>query len=197
MNIGLYQEPTNPSLPYYKGLYRQNGIIDLYESDNLCLIKKIDWYFCNSREGNYLKYTEDNKRQLFSLYKMLKTEKWNGEIILFTDNVETEIPTNCELLGYDICAGSKYYSPLGDGILQMYNMNKAFFAEISTVEFKKYKDNINGNGLFSTYSVAFEFSKYCNIINERYEHAVESEKNWRPFAVYTFVRQGTVLCLDS
>lgn len=187
MNIGLYSQPINSALLNYRGLYRENGMIDLIESDNHHLTSLIDWFFLTSREGDFLEYTKQNMEQLLSLFSILKVKKWIGEIVLFTDCCKAIIPSGFALLGYDICADSKYYSPVGDGFLQTYDKDNPFFAEMSISEFEHYKNNINIAGLFNAHAIALEFSKYCNAVNKKYEHAVESENNWRPFAIYKFV----------
>lgn len=186
MNIGLYKEPVNPLFPNYRGLYRQNNLIDLYENGSKYLTEFIKRYYSDSIDGIYLQYNHKNKLQLISLYQELKHENWSGEIILFTDNTALACPDDCELIGYDICADSKYYSPLGDGFLEVYDENDLFFSEMDFNIFKRYKDNINENGLFSVYYAALEFSQYCKMINDKYEHMVESENNYRPFAVFAF-----------
>ena len=184
MNIGLYNEPVNSDALNYRGLYRLNNIVELTESDNLKLRCAIDWFFSVSREGNFLAYDNENNARISELYSLLKSEKWSGEIILFTDRNCVSAPVGCVLLGYDICADSKYYSPIGDGFLQRYDVDNPFFAEMSFLDFYGYKKDINSAGLFNTYAMALEFSKYCNAINKKYEHAIESENNWRPFAIY-------------
>ncbi len=188
MNIGFYAEPTNENMLMYKGLYRQNGLIDISTSKNRYLNKGIKWYFRSSIEGNFMEYSEENKQRLLLMYEILKTEQWQGEIIIFTDNFDVEIPSNCKFLGYDICADSKYYSPIGDGFLETYDTDSVFFSEMHISDFECYKKNINMRGLFSTISKALEFSNYCNMMNEKYNHAVETEKNWRPFALYGPIR---------
>lgn len=185
MKIGLYGEPTNSIFSYYRGLYRQNDLIDLYEYDNISLIKEIDRYFSLSNEGGYVEYTETNLSELLLFYRTFKAAGWLGDIILFTDNVYAGIPTDFELLGYDICADSMYYSPIGDGFLVSYSLDEKFFSEMSINDYKFYKENVNDKGLFQTYSAALNFAQYCNTINQKYEHVIESEDNWRPFAIYT------------
>lgn len=183
MNIGLYHEPINATLSNYKGLYRQNNIVDLMESDHYNLTSAIDWFFSVSREGSFLKYNEKNCERLLKLYSILKEEKWLGEIVIFTDCCSAIIPSGFGVLGYDICTDSKYYSPIGDGFLQSYDKDNPFFIEMSVSEFDCYKNDINDAGLFNTYSIALDFSKYCNVVNDKYEHAVETETNWRPFTI--------------
>ena len=50
--------------------------------------------------------------------------------------------------------------------------------------FVHYKEKINSNGLFSNKEVATSLANYCIKINREFPHAVESENNWRPFAIY-------------
>ena len=183
MNIGLYSEPTNESLPNYRGLYRQNGLIDFCDSSSHAVRKEIDWYFSNAKDGGFLGYSKETHRRVLLLYGLLTAEKWPGEIIAFTDKM-TAPPTGAALLGYDICADSRYYSPLGDGFLEVYDRHSLFCLEMDENIFRGFQNALNANGLFSSYAFAQEFAEYCNYVNSQHIHAIESEENWRPFSVY-------------
>ena len=186
MNIGLYKEPTNLAQIKYRGIYRQNGIIDLFleESNDSRFIKAMEWYFSKSREGFYLKYTERNETQLISLYGMLRNKNWDGELLLFTDKTKAIIPYGYEFIGYDVCADSMYYSPIGDGFLEDYHIEGKFFSDMNYDEYEDYKNNLNNKGLFQSYDLAIKFSKYCTNINEKHKYVIETENHWRPFVVY-------------
>lgn len=184
MKIGLYSDPTNSNLSNYKGLYRHCNLVDFYECDNVYLAKTIDKYFSLLKDKNYLDYTKNTNTISLQLYKTIKSYGWNGDLIIFTDKIDENIPNNFDLIGYDICADSKYYSPLGDNFLDKYIFDSKFFSAMDNDSFKKYKKNINSSGLFNDYSIALDFAKYCNIINKKYEYVIESEDNWRPFAIY-------------
>lgn len=185
MYIGFYNCPINECIFNYKGLYRENNLID-YDNKNFMRAKELNWYLSNSIEGMFMEYKEINMPELISIYIELKNNEWRGELILFTDKINKDIPNKFELLGYDICADSRYYSPLGDGFLGEYNQEYTFYKEISEDDFLNYKRSINRNYLFNTAEAALSFSKYCNYINEKYPHAVESESGWRPFAIYKY-----------
>lgn len=184
MEIGLYNEPTNTKLSNYKGLYRQCDLMNFYECDNVYLKEIIDKYFSLLKDKNYLDCTENTYTISLQLYRTIKTFGWNGDLIIFTDKISENIPNNFDFIGYDICADSKYYSPLGDNFLDRYILDSKFFSSMNNDSFKKYKKNINSSGLFDDYSIALDFAQYCNIINKKYEHVIESEDNWRPFAIY-------------
>ena len=185
MNIGFYNESMNSIMRSYRGLYRCNNLIDICESNSLCVKKDIEWYFRASIEGNYLEYTDNNMKRLLQLYQKLKGQKWEGDLVLFTDKVKALAPMNFKFLGYDICADSRYYSPIGDGFLTEYNEGMLFFSEMNIAQYRTYRNSLNDNYLFTSYAVALQFSRYCSYINEKYEHSVESENNWRPFAIYS------------
>jgi len=42
-------------------------------------------------------------------------------------------------------------------------------------------------GLFSSKKIADQFANYCNYINNKYDHAIESEYNWRPYRVFSYL----------
>lgn len=186
MYIGFYDCPINDRVLNYKGLYRDNNLIFNYSNKNFIMANELNWYLSNSREGMFVEYKEINIPKLTSIYIELKNNKWQGDLILFTDKNNSIFPNKFEILGYDICADSRYYSPLGDGFLEEYNQEYSFYKEISKDDFLNYKRSINNNYLFSTVEVAFNFSEYCNYINKKYPHAVESENGWRPFSIYRY-----------
>ena len=187
MRFGLYDKPINDEVSKYKGLYRENELIDFCEKSNSILTNMIEWFFSQSRDGMHIKYTEENMNKMVQFLDMLRDEKWKGELLLFTDDRELEIPFGFELIGYDICADSMYYSPLGDGFLTSYIQSETFFNEMSLENYRDYAKNLNNFGLFKSYVVAEEFAKYCNKINSLYPHTIESEENWRPFMIYSWM----------
>ena len=66
-----------------------------------------------------------------------------------------------------------------------YDEEKEFFSEMSETMFLNFKDDINQNGIFDSHKAAKDFAKYCNYINTKHNHCIESEDNWRPFAIYS------------
>ena len=186
MRIGLYDKPINNEVSKYKGLYRENNLIDFYEKHNKILTNMIEWFFSKSRDGMHIEYTEENMKKVVQMLNALKDEKWEGELLLFTDTRELQSPFGFELIGYDICADSMYYSPLGDGFLISYIQSETFFYEMSFKEYRDYANDLNNFGLFKSYVIADEFAKYCKQINSHYPHAIESEENWRPFMIWSW-----------
>ena len=184
MRIGLYNKPTNDKISKYRGLYRQNNLIDYLDGRNNILNNMIEWFFSLSNGDMPIEYTKDNLNKSLHLLKALRDEKWQGELIMFTDDTKLEIPSGFDLIGYDICADSMYYSPLGDGFLLSYIDNDTFFLKMSKEHYREYVNDLTEEGLFRSYEVANNFANYCNIINNQYPHIVESEENWRPFAIY-------------
>lgn len=184
MRIGLYDKPTNDELPKYKGLYRQNDLVDFCERQNDVLTNMVEWFFEQSTDGMNIEYTEANENKTIQLLRLLRDEKWDGELVLFTDENNLQVPFGFELLGYDICADSMYYSPLGDGFLASYAPNETFFFEMSFEDYREYRNDLNEVGLFNSYVIADNFSQYCNRINNHYSHVIESEENWRPVAIW-------------
>lgn len=129
MRLGLYDKPINDEVSKYKGLYRQNDLVDFCEGQNGILTNMMKWFFSQSRDGMHIEYTEGNMNKVVQLLEMLRDEKWRGELLLFTDARDLKIPLGFELIGYDICADSKYYSPLGDGFLTSYIQSETFFSK--------------------------------------------------------------------
>lgn len=185
MYVGLYSESTNPQLKNYKGLYRQNDLIDFSDSSDPLLKKTVKWFFKNSVEGNYMKYSEKSLFEIIRLAELLRLHGWNGDLIVFTDNYSEAIPMNTVFLGYDICADSRYYSPLGDGFIAQYDLHDDFYSLMKKCQYLNYRNSINQYGLFSDLSSANSFSMYCNTVNQIIKHSVESEDNWHPFALYS------------
>ena len=185
MYMGIYNEPTNSEMIHYKGLYRQNNLLDFIDKGDSVVRKYIDWFFEYSNEGNYMEYAEKDLPKLLKMIQLLKLQGWDGELIVFTDNHRACVLPNMIFLGYDICADSRYYSPLGDGFLEQYDLHRDFYEFMNQSEYKLYQYNINNHGLFSDFSFAYKFSLYCNYVNQINIHSVESENNWRPFAVFS------------
>ena len=183
MYIGLYDKPTNACRPGYRGLFRSNGLIDFYYHESPLVRDRLAWFFKNSSEGMHIEYSEENQLKLQALHNILCSVGWYGDMLFFTDT-KAQPPLECAFLGYDVCADSKYYSPLGDGFLDSYSHDCVFYAKMDFDEYSEYAISLNQNGLFSSYLTAELFAKYCNLINKEYEHAVETEGKWRPFAIY-------------
>lgn len=190
MRIGFFDKPINDDVPHYKGLYRQNDLLEFFEGHSYQLSKMMKWFFGHSQDGTHIEYSDTNLTKTLQILNLLRNEKWYGELMLFSDAGAVSVPSGFELVGYDICADSKYYSPLGDGFLLSYNQNEKFFEAMSFDKYLQYSCDINDFGMFSSQIIATDFAKYCNWINSRYPHIVESEDNWRPYAIYLLQDRG-------
>ena len=184
IKIGLYCEPINEEVKGYLGLYRGNFIVD-YMKNNNRLYNLINSFFEISVNGQNLVYNEKNRKNIVELYQDLKREKWGGDLICFTDDRRVEIP-NFTMVGYDICADSMYFSPIGDGFLMQYNRLPDFYTDMSLEMYSMYRENINEKWLFNSYEIAMNFSEYCNHINEKHRYCIESQDNWRPVAIHVY-----------
>lgn len=55
-------------------------------------------------------------------------------------------------------------------------------------DYRDYVNDLNEFGLFKSYVIADDFAKYCNRINNNHPHAIESEENWRPFMICSWMK---------
>ena len=170
--LHLFNEAMKDTCPNYLGLYT---LLDLPER-------------CSELELEYsdnFPYTEGNADRLMRICRCLESQSISSKLILFSDNMAVNAPDSFAFIGYDICADSEWYSPVGDGFLKEYD-NSVFFSEMGLDEFIAFQNDINESGLFSSHDKAVAFAEYCNCINNKYPGVVETEDNWRPFIVYLF-----------
>lgn len=186
IGMRLYFEPINDSVKGYSGLYRGSFNVDHMKNTN----NLINAFFKTSADGQNLAYNEENREKIIELYQSLKREKWDGDLICFTDDKRVEIP-GFTMVGYDVCADSMYYSPVGDGFLTQYNRYPDFYTDMSLETYSIYRDNLNEKWLFNSYEMAMKFSEYCNHINKKNLHCIESQDNWRPVAIHIYGRHKT------
>lgn len=180
--IGLYNDSIS-HLKMYQGLYRDNNCLD-YMGISKKLKQNIEKFLKDSSNGLFVEYNSENFKNIFELYELIRNVGWSGDLIIFGD-LSNKIFEHCELIGYDICADSMYYSPLGDGFMEKYK-DINFFADMCVERFEYYKSNLQSNWLFQSFDVAYEFSQYCNHINQKYIFSIESEFNWRPFSIQKY-----------
>ncbi|MBR0137651.1 MAG: hypothetical protein IJM15_04510 [Erysipelotrichaceae bacterium] len=172
--LHLFNETMTDTYHNYLGL---NTLLNLPEK-------------CSELESDYsdnFPYTEGNADRLMRICSYLESQSIGSKLILFSDDIMVNVPDNFVFIGYDICADSEWYSPLGDGFLEEYD-DSIFFSEMSLDEFKAFQSDLNESGLFSSCDKAIAFAEYCNCINKKYPGVVETEDNWRPFIVYLFER---------
>ena len=184
IKIGLYCEPINADSKGYLGLYRGSFSIGYMENNNR-LYNLINDFLERTADGQSLDYNEKNRKKIVELYRGLKNENCDVNLVCFTDDKQVEIP-DFMLIGYDICADSMYYSPIGDGFLMQYNRYTEFYADMSFEMYSLYIENINEKWLFNSHEIAMDFAKYCNHINKKNYYCIESENDWRPVAIYLY-----------
>ena len=182
-HIGLYSGSVNKENPGYRGIYRNNDLLDYYELDDLK--SSIDSYFCDSQDGIHKSFSTETFASTFSLYQNLIAREWKGDLLLWGENKNLPLGVNAEFLGIDICGDGLYYSPLGDGFLQNYESQYTFYRSLSYSQFHVYANNINENGLFSDDRIAKQFAAYCNQISQEDDHAIETEANWHPIFIFS------------
>ena len=183
MKIQLLSFPVNTKASNYMGLYRGTNYIDFILSKQLDSDSYISMFLNRIDEDGKLVMNSENYILSKKIYSLLLKQGWDGDMILYSDNDEPALK-NVVFLGYDICGDSEYYSPLGDAMLREFNPQFPFDRNLGSELFVHYKEKINSNGLFSNKEVATSLANYCIKINREFPHAVESENNWRPFAIY-------------
>ena len=183
MKIQLLSFPVNTKASNYMGLYRGTNYIDFILSKQLESDSYISMFLNRIDEDGKLVMHSENYILSKKICSLLLKQGWDGDMILYSDNDEPALK-NVVFLGYDICGDSEYYSPLGDAMLREFNPQFPFDRNLGSELFVHYKEKINSNGLFSNKEVATSLANYCIKINREFPHAVESENNWRPFAIY-------------
>jgi hypothetical protein len=116
--IGLYETPTNGDVGKYSGLYRRNDLF-LYEGRNTDLDRLINHFYSISVDAMHAVFNKENAECIVKLYKVLHSEGWTGDAVIFHDETaQIQLLNNFEFTGYDVCADSMYYSPLGDNFFK-------------------------------------------------------------------------------
>lgn len=187
-HIGLYSGPVNEECPGYRGIYRNNDLLDFYQHADLKSC--IDAYFCDSQDGIHKSFSSETFASTLSLYHHLIAREWKGDLLLWSENKSLPAGVNAEFLGIDICGDGLYYSPLGDGFLLNYEAQYTFYRSLSYQQFQVYANHINENGLFSDDGIANQFAAYCNQISQEDNHAIETEAHWHP--VFIFLLQTSI-----
>lgn len=177
--IGLYEWPLGANVPAYRGLYRGNSLICPSQS------RELEAFFRLAQDGNSAAYTEETFALLQGLYEIARVRYPQTDLLLFSDtDPEPPADPGCwTFLGFDVCADSRYYSPLGAGL----------FDDIVT----KAKENgliseqspglcLNEAGLFAVREDAKAFSSVCSALQRSGAYEIESEMDWRPWAIWRY-----------
>lgn len=162
-------------LSNYRGLYRGSfGDWDVTGPS-----KKLVSDFINlGREGSNIPYSEENVEAAIMVYRIFIEQGLNPDFIVISNSDFHD--SRFEFLGYDICAKSLYYSPIGSGGItgeQPYLLNHMPL-ELRT----EVLADLNGNGLLETKAVAERFAEFCTKNTE----LIESESPWFPVLAFGY-----------
>lgn len=159
----------------YRGLYRFSlGDWDITGKSE----KFVSDIFDLGIEGSNIPYNEVNLEAAIMVYRIFIEQGLNPDLVVIS-NTDFDDP-RFELLGYDIGAGSLYYSPIGSGGItgeQPYLLNH-MPPELRT----EVLDDLNCNGLLETKAIALRFAEYCTKNSE----LIESESPWFPVSVFGY-----------
>ena len=180
----------------YLGTATPNCLSDYYEHKRLG--EQIQRYF-----DNYLDFeTQLIKLSSYSIYDAkelcneLKRNHIDADIILYCDYDENPFEYTEEFIGYDVCAGDYYVSPLGLGYLKMTREEIEYMAESELTDdhpfFENldddvrygYADTLNEYGLFADKEMADEIAEYCNWLDAQYDNVFEGIGGFRVVKIY-------------
>ena len=177
--IGLYEWPLRANVPAYRGLYRGNSLIHLSQS------RERETFFCLAGDGSSAAFTEESFALLKGLYGIVRARYPQTDLLLFSD-ADLEPPVDPGLwtfLGFDVCADSRYYSPLGAGL---FDVVMTMAKENGLVSEPLPGLCLNEAGLFSAQGDADTFSSLCHALQRFGVYEIESETRWRPWAIWRY-----------
>ncbi len=166
-------------LQHYRGLYRSLSQIP----DSLRDLE--DEYYKKAGETLRLPFSSENLDYLQKLYAHLSAQGWQGDLILHCKRRNPHKP-DFALLGYDVCAPSLHYSPIGGGMLSRYDSADSAYTDLPHEAFLAYGADLNEYGLFRSYPMALAFAEYCEHINRKYPQCIESEGGWQPVSILRY-----------
>ena len=180
--IGLYEWPLGANVPAYRGLYRGNGLIRLPKS------RELEAFFRLTRDGSSAAYTEENFALLEGLHGIVKARFPRTDLLLFSDtDPEPPADPGCwTFLGFDVCADSRYYSPLGADLFDDI-VTKA--KEHGLISEQSSGFCLNEAGLFAVREDAKAFSSVCGALQRSGAYEIESETDWRPWAIWRYAHR--------
>ena len=177
--IGLYEWPLGANVPAYRGLYRGNSLIHLSQS------RELKAFFRLAGDGSSTAFTEESFALLKVLHGIVRARYPQTDLLLFSD-ADLEPPVDLgpwTFLGFDVCADSRYYSPLGAGLFDII-MTKA--KEDGLISEQLSSLCLNEAGLFSAQGDADTFSSFCHALLRSGVYEIESETRWRPWAIWRY-----------
>jgi hypothetical protein len=165
----------------YRGLFRSNyGEWDL-DSKKHPIVK---FFYSQSIEARNIPFNQKNLALAINVKTLIDVKKENCDLIVCTNQIFCD--HHFELLGYDICSKSLYYSPIGSGGV---SGNAPYLLKYMDVNFQnELVGDLNSYGLLETRKIADKFSFYCS------EHAflIESEQEWFTVSIFSYKVENTV-----
>lgn len=125
-----------------------------------------------------------------------KKNRIDTGIILYCDCDEKPYEYTEEFIGFDVCAGDYYVSPLGLGYLEMtsedieymgeseFTNDYPFFENLDDDVRYGYADKLNDSGLFDDKETADEIAEYCNWLSAQYDDVFEGLGDFRVVKIY-------------
>lgn len=172
--INFYKIEANTQ-QIYRGLYR--GILgdwDIKGNSKMSVSEFINLGI----EGRNIPFCEKNLKLARAVNQIFNESNLKPDFTVIS-NIDFSDP-RFELLGYDVCANSLYYSPIGSGGI---TGEDAYL--VSHMESELIKDvlsDLNINGLFSKFEIAKRFAEFCTIN----AILIESEPTWFPVSVFVY-----------
>lgn len=172
--INFYKlEDANQS--QYRGLFRGSlGDWDITGKSK----KFASDFFDLGIVGSNIPYNEVNLEAAITVYRIFKEQGLNPDLVVISNTDFDD--RRFELLGYDICAGSLYYSPIGSGGI---TGERPYLLDHMSPELRtEALDDLNSNGLLETKAIAERFAEFCTENSE----LIESESPWFQVSVFGY-----------
>jgi hypothetical protein len=161
----------------YRGLYR--GILgdwDINGNSKLSVFEFINLGI----EGRNIPFSEKNLELAIIVDQIFKVNNFKPEFTVISNTDFSD--SRFEFLGYDICANSLYYSPIGSGGIT--GEDAYLLDHMDSDLTKDVLSDLNSNGLLSTLEIAKRFAEFCTINAE----LIESETPWTPVSVSVYLK---------
>ena len=182
--IGIYDWPLCESMRDYRGLYRGNSLL-LEPNIPPALLQA---FFQLSNDGSSTQTSAYGLHIFKQVLEKIQNCKHTADLLLFSDEPGVSLKDDSfQCIGYDICADSAYYSPIGAGLLKEVLQQGIQHHRISAENAAKL--DLNRYRLFSAYDVAQFFALLCNTLQQNKEYEFESETGWRPYEIWLYTKE--------
>lgn len=177
--IGIYEWSVSTELKGYRGIYRGNSALSALS----VAPRLIEEFFRIAEDGCSTEFCASSFVTLQRVSLLLRRYNIKTDLLFFSDERSFSVKADSFVfIGYDICAKSAYYSPIGAGLHAKLLQEGLRWQRISDDEFNSF--TLNENGLFSTFETARKFSDMCNDLQLAKEYEFESETDWRPVSIW-------------